>query len=439
MKADIKKATPEDVKTVKMNYWVLFIVLLIIIVTGESWYIWDLHNKTISSSRKITSDFNLGNLIAIKGVVRTAGLNEAEKQKVGLTGVNYQITNIEDNTKLDTHGYFLKGDKLETLIGKCVQIIGTIPNEWSEENIKLNIDFRHFVFEYNREALIPNKIEELNYSSCHPYHDFDEVGKTQLQGTIIRNQRVNPFIDDDYEFKFTKPTLGVVGFEDTPPNFKLIIEPSKNSLWPKLEEQIGKETVIVGNINKSGISKGGYLRYFVVTDIRPLVLNRTVPFLLLPEQVYKTYTYNGIDYAIFQKGNMNVIKSGNNSGILYANKNDTDWKIFTYIKESSGSSNNPYLMDFQNGKLYILLVDTYGAGSGEGIGKLLSLANGSNTWNLESCFYYGWSQERFYEIVSSTKNLPEAIKKYIESLPLDNRTLSTESKNHCSDFQLVQN
>ena len=123
---------------------------------------------------------------------------------------------------------------------------------------------------------------------------------------------------------------------------------------------------------------------------------------------------------------------------MYANKDNNTWKIFTRVKEFSESKNNPYLMDYQNGKLYVLVVDTNGAGSGEGIGKLMSLTSGSNTWNLESCFDYGWSQERFYEIVSSTKNLPEAIKKYIASLPQNMSTLSSDSKKHCSDFQLIQ-
>ncbi|OGM30305.1 hypothetical protein A3D84_04830 [Candidatus Woesebacteria bacterium RIFCSPHIGHO2_02_FULL_42_20] len=252
------------------------------------------------------------------------------------------------------------------------------------------------------------------------------------------NKRTNPFIDDDYEFKLTKSTLSTLSFEDTPQNFKLIIKPSKNNVWPELESQIGKETIIAGYVNKSGYSKGDKIGHFVVTNVRPLVLNRNVPTSIMPDQVDKTYTFNGVEYAIFQKGNMNIVRSGDISGILYANKNDSIWKIFTHIKDLSGSSNNPYLMDYQNGKLYVMVVDTYGAGSGEGIGKLLSLASGANTWNLESCFYYGWSQERFNEIVSSTKNLPEAIKKYITSLPQNLSTLSSDSKKHCSDFQLIQ-
>ena len=427
---------PKSVKSIKINYWIFLVILLVVAVISEAWYIRTLQTKP--SSGKQTDTLILTSLMAVKGVVRTAGLNEEDKQKVDLSGVNFQITNIEDNIKPETHGYFLKSENVEGLLGKCVLIIGVIPDEWKGENINSSYDYRHFVFEYNRRVLIPSKIEELNYSSCQPYHDIDTGGKTQLQGTVTRNQRTNPFIDDDYEFKLTKSTLSTLSFEDTPQNFKLIIKPSKNNVWPELESQIGKETIIAGYVNKSGYSKGDKIGHFVVTNVRPLVLNRNVPTSIMPDQVDKTYTFNGVEYAIFQKGNMNIVRSGDISGILYANKNDSIWKIFTHIKDLSGSSNNPYLMDYQNGKLYVMVVDTYGAGSGEGIGKLLSLASGANTWNLESCFYYGWSQERFNEIVSSTKNLPEAIKKYITSLPQNLSTLSSDSKKHCSDFQLIQ-
>ena len=201
--------------------------------------------------------------------------------------------------------------------------------------------------------------------------------------------------------------------------------------------------IVLGLVLIVGIAGGVY---YIVTKKapvsspqKPLVLNKNVPPSISPEQIDKTYTFNDVEYALFQKGSMNIVKSGDVSGILYANKDDNTWKIFTHIKELSGSKNNPYLMDYQNGKLYVLIVDTNGAGSGEGIGKLLSLASSSNTWNLESCFYYGWLQERFYEIVSSTKNLPEAINKYIELLPQNIRTLSSDSEKYCSDFQLIQN
>jgi len=432
------QVTLKEVKTTRFNYSILAIIVLIAVVIGETWYISNLRNIIKLSPSKQTNAPNLENLISIKGVVRTAGLSGEEKEKVGLSDVNFQITNIEDSTQYETNGYFLKKDNLERLVGKCVQIIGTIPNEWSDEKIKESYDFRRFVFEYHRIALIPTKIVELNYSSCQPYHDLDTEGNTQLQGTIVRNQRGSPFIDNDYEIRLVKPTLSVLGFENIPQDFKLIIKPAKNSVWPNIESQIGKETIIVGYVNKSGYAKGDNLGHFSVTGVRPLVSNRNVPASILPEQVDKTYTFNGIEYAIFQKGSMNVVKPGDTSGILYANKDNNTWKIFTRVKELSKSKNNPYLMDYQNGKLYVLVVDTNGAGSGEGIGKLMSLTSGSITWNLESCFYYGWSQERFYEIVSTTKNLPEAIRKYIASLPQNMSTLSSDSKKHCNDFQLIQ-
>jgi hypothetical protein len=115
----------------------------------------------------------------------------------------------------------------------------------------------------------------------------------------------------------------------------------------------------------------------------------------LAEQIDKTYTFNGVEYATFQRGSMNIPKSGDVSGILFANKEDNTWKIFTHIKELSESKNNPYFMDYQEGKLYALVVDTKGVGSGEGIGKLLSLVSDSNSWNLESCFYYGGLKSNF--------------------------------------------
>jgi hypothetical protein len=91
------------------------------------------------------------------------------------------------------------------------------------------------------------------------------------------------------------------------------------------------------------------------------------------------------------KGSMNVVikgESSNISGVLYAISDDSQWKYFAEINELSDSRNNPYYFDYDGSSFYLVVVDTHGAGSGEGVGKLFSLKSGSNIWNLETCFYY---------------------------------------------------
>lgn len=168
-------------------------------------------------------------------------------------------------------------------------------------------------------------------------------------------------------------------------------------------------------------------------------INRQMPSSVIPEQIERTYTFNGVDYAVFQKGDMNIIKPGDNSGILYANRTDKEWNIYTLIQELSNSSNNPYFLDYQNGRLYALIVDTNGAGSGEGIGKLMSIGDTSNNWILDECFYYGFPTQYSDDFIVNSDNLPSAINKYIESLPQNLKDISSDSKKHCNDFELVQN
>jgi hypothetical protein len=169
------------------------------------------------------------------------------------------------------------------------------------------------------------------------------------------------------------------------------------------------------------------------------VVDRKVPSSIMSDQIERTYTFNGVDYAVFQKGDLNIIKPGDSSGILFAKRKEKEWKVYTKIKELSNSSNNPYFLDYQNGRLYALIVDTNGAGSGEGIGKLMSIADNSNSWVLDKCFYYGFPTQYSDNFISDSDDLPSAINKYVESLPQNLKDISSYFSKHCNDFELVQN
>ena len=184
---------------------------------------------------------------------------------------------------------------------------------------------------------------------------------------------------------------------------------------------------------------------------------RTTPTGIDPVQIKKEYTFNIIDYALYQKNNMNmpINSSSNISGVLYAGKNDQTWKMFNQIKDADSTSNYPYELSFESGSLFMLVVDRNGAGSGEGIAKLLKLSQNSNKWVTTSCFYY--VPERFKTSTSVSDSLSKRTEEYFTSNPdekyiLNNQTQTWESKQldkqtqsyvinekpDCSNFEVMQ-
>lgn len=73
------------------------------------------------------------------------------------------------------------------------------------------------------------------------------------------------------------------------------------------------------------------------------------------------------------------------------------------------SKNNPYQILQKDGSLYVLIVDQYGAGSGEGIAKILKSTDGGVQWSLTSCFYFG-NPDNHSSLEYLLTNAPQKVK-----------------------------
>ncbi len=205
-------------------------------------------------------------LITITGVIRSSGLNEDEKQKLGLPGVDYQLTDFNKNDKLDLYGYYLisNNKSIESLLGKCVQIIGAEPAEWKNKNKADS---------YLRSALILNSITPRNTSECNPYsttptENTAGAKKMTLRGIVTNNNRPAPDIYYDYQIKLSKPFLDKNNSSGSPQQIDLVdTVPDTNRVWIELTNNINHEVEIQGRM-EWGYSES---KYFRITSIKSLL------------------------------------------------------------------------------------------------------------------------------------------------------------------------
>lgn len=211
----------------KLNYWMVSTVLLMVIILLAGG-IWLLKNKASLSQPPETPD--KGGLIEVTGVIRTSGLSEEEKQKFGLPAARFQITDLVDKDKSPAiEGYYLLTDnnQVSELLGKCVKINGTVPDEWKSKG-KDDIP-------YARVAFNSVKLERADYSRCNPFaysatRDFAGFDLSRFEGVVVYAQRPAPDIGYDYQLKLTKPFFDDLNSSGTLQNVNLIdISPSSHS------------------------------------------------------------------------------------------------------------------------------------------------------------------------------------------------------------------
>lgn len=253
---------------IKVNFWIISTVLLLIILL-MSWIRFVFNTeKIISSNRQPTSaPSDQTNQIKVTGILRTSGLSDEEKQKFGLTEVNYQITDFGDYQKAYKEGqvmgyYLLSNDIHEELLGKCILVTGTTPSEWKNKN-KTNT--------YNRLALNVISLQKLDYSNCNPYSEIPPAvdnaqEKLVLRGTVIHGKRPAPDIGYDYQLKLSKPFLDIYSPAGSPQKVSLIdATPSTNSIWSELENNINKEIEAEGYM-VWGYAESKYLQITALTN-----------------------------------------------------------------------------------------------------------------------------------------------------------------------------
>ncbi|EKE00083.1 MAG: hypothetical protein ACD_22C00094G0005 [uncultured bacterium] len=116
------------------------------------------------------------------------------------------------------------------------------------------------------------------------------------------------------------------------------------------------------------------------------------------EQLGQKLDYKDYSYTLVQRSSLNIPieKSTDFAGVLRKPLNSDQYEKYLEVTSNPDSAkNNPYLMWVDN-SLYILIVDQNGAGSGEGVAKVIKIEDGSA--KQYSCFYY--SPEKFSDVNS---------------------------------------
>ncbi|MDP3998337.1 MAG: hypothetical protein Q8P89_01835 [bacterium] len=245
----------------------LFMVLGLVIVSGSLFVGIQIGKNQKPNQQPIaaqpTIPFTQKDQATIIGVIRTSGLSEDEKQRLGLSSATYQLTDFNKNDKQDLYGYYLiSSDKtIGTLLGKCVQITGTEPTEWKN---KVKGD------SYLRTALIPNTINPLDNSKCNPYsatvtENVSGAENLILRGIVNNSNRPAPDISYDYQVKLSKPFLDKYNSSGSPQQVNMVDAiPSTNNVWIELTNNINKEVEIQGYM-QWGYSES---KYFSITSIK---------------------------------------------------------------------------------------------------------------------------------------------------------------------------
>ena len=144
------------------------------------------------------------------------------------------------------------------------------------------------------------------------------------------------------------------------------------------------------------------------------------PDIALPKDIHKqqikrVFRIDDVFLAASLRPSMNIFleeiynsKDPLFGGILIGEEGG-EWQKFLEIKDDQTKTNNPYYL-WQNGeKLLLSIVDSYGAGSGEGGMKVYSLSPNEGRWKLEQCYYYGGTdremESKGYDYFSYTSDL----------------------------------
>ena len=136
------------------------------------------------------------------------------------------------------------------------------------------------------------------------------------------------------------------------------------------------------------------------------LLKTDKPSFPLPENIHEAqidqyYLLGDVFMALVRKPSSNVQLNlpadfnADFAGIIAADNDNQKWeKILTINDLNPNDKNNPYAIWTDGGYstperyLFLTIVDQNGAGSGEGVMKLLT-SNDAENWNQNECYYFG--------------------------------------------------
>ncbi|OGY42335.1 MAG: hypothetical protein A2Y67_04380 [Candidatus Buchananbacteria bacterium RBG_13_39_9] len=130
-----------------------------------------------------------------------------------------------------------------------------------------------------------------------------------------------------------------------------------------------------------------------LTETAPVEI--PLPASIKAGQIQKYFIFGDLYLALVLQPSMNVLLpdvpvnyTAPWVGVLAARKNDTTWtQILRLSDQVQTDKNNPYYLWLKGNKIFLSVVDQNGAGSGEGMMKVLTLDN-QNHWVLDGCYYF---------------------------------------------------
>lgn len=191
------------------NSQILILVVIVGVILFSIYYYKTTKNDTRSSNQAAKVIPSVApkseSEISYIGIIRSSGLSEDEKKRLGLEFGQYQITDSPTDEKINNtyHGYYLEG-KMVTSIwyeGKCVEAKGIVKELSAVDN----------QFDYYRKVMIPTKIIPLEYNMCKPIKEVIHSNPTnpteviKIKGTLTYGVRPAPDIGYDYDLKLPSP------------------------------------------------------------------------------------------------------------------------------------------------------------------------------------------------------------------------------------------
>ncbi len=119
-----------------------------------------------------------------------------------------------------------------------------------------------------------------------------------------------------------------------------------------------------------------------------------LPDDVYPGQIKKYFQIGTLAIGLVLQPSMNVVLNLPATDVpsftgVVVSEGGAPWRKYLEIQDTEPTDkNNPYYLWAQDGNLYLSIVDQRGAGSGEGIMKLVTLA-ATGDWVVEGCYYFG--------------------------------------------------
>lgn len=239
----------------KIFYFLLFLTLIIVVTYTVTSPFISLYIKKTVPLLDIDE-----NQITLIGVLRTSGVSDHMAAGWSISKPTYQITSLTtkfsySNIEFDG-AYLVNSDvPLEKYLGRCVQLKAGV-----QELSKSFINGDYLVngeYTYKNLLLYPIKVQPLLFLFCKPYNNklsSEDIEKDPqrllVTGTMGRLTRDTPDIGYDYEIILDIPYIDPLSSAGpSKQKNSILVVPATNSIWEKIERNIGKRVTLDGHMS----------------------------------------------------------------------------------------------------------------------------------------------------------------------------------------------